>query len=194
MKVSKTKELLINTARELFAEKGVNNTTMNDISVRSGKGRRTLYVYFKSKEEVYTAVIEQELALLINNLEVIVNKDINPERKIIEYIVTRLNTINEIVNRNGSLRSVFFNNILEVTKARQKINSYELAFLRRILQEGINKKVFAVDNVEIASQMILYALQGIEVPYTRVRIRERLRRNKNGIVRFFLRSIKQPNQ
>ncbi len=194
MKVSKTKELLINTARELFAEKGVNNTTMNDISVRSGKGRRTLYVYFKSKEEVYTAVIEQELALLINNLEVIVNKDINPERKIIEYIVTRLNTINEIVNRNGSLRSVFFNNILEVTKARQKINSYELAFLRRILQEGINKKVFAVDNVEIASQMILYALQGIEVPYTRVRIRERLRRNKNGIVRFFLRSIKQSNQ
>ena len=112
MKVSKTKELLINTARELFAEKGVNNTTMNDISVRSGKGRRTLYVYFKSKEEVYTAVIEQELALLINNLEVIVNKDINPERKIIEYIVTRLNTINEIVNRNGSLRSVFFNTIL----------------------------------------------------------------------------------
>ncbi|MBE6312598.1 MAG: TetR/AcrR family transcriptional regulator [Bacteroidales bacterium] len=194
MKVSKTKELLINTARELFAEKGVNNTTMNDISVRSGKGRRTLYVYFKSKEEVYTAVIEQELALLINNLEVIVNKDINPERKIIEYIVTRLNTINEIVNRNGSLRSVFFNNILEVTKARQKINSYELAFLRRILQEGINKKVFAVDNVEIASQMILYALQGIEVPYTRVRIRERLRRNKNGIVRFFLRSLKQSNQ
>ena len=191
MKVSKTKELLINTARELFAEKGVNNTTMNDIAVRSGKGRRTLYVYFKSKEEVYTAVIEQELALLINNLEVIVNKDINPERKIIEYIVTRLNTINEIVNRNGSLRSVFFNNILEVTKARQKINAYELSFLRKILQEGISKKVFAVDNVEIASQMILYALQGIEVPYTRVRIRERLRRNKNGIVRFFLRSLKQ---
>ncbi|MBP5135148.1 MAG: TetR family transcriptional regulator, partial [Paludibacteraceae bacterium] len=122
------------------------------------------------------------------------NKDINPERQNNEYIVTRLNTINEIVNRNGSLRSVFFNNILEVTKARQKINSYELAFLRRILQEGINKKVFAVDNVEIASQMILYALQGIEVPYTRVRIRERLRRNKNGIVRFFLRSLKQSNQ
>ena len=193
MKVSKTRELLINTARELFAEKGVNNTTMNDISVRSGKGRRTLYVYFKSKEEVYTAVIEQELTLLINNLEVIVNKDINPERKIIEYIVTRLNTINEIVNRNGSLRSVFFNNILEVTKARQKINTYELSFLRRILQEGISKKVFAVDNVDIASQMILYALQGIEVPYTRVRIRERLRRNKNGIVRFFLRSLKQSN-
>jgi len=193
MRISKTRDLLLDTARELFAEKGVSNTTMNDIAARSGKGRRTLYVYFKSKEEVYTAVIEQELALLINNLEIIVNKDINPERKIIEYIVTRLNTINEIVNRNGSLRSVFFNNILEVTKARQKINSYELAFLRRILQEGIDKKVFFIDNIDIASQMILYALQGIEVPYTRVRIRDRIRKNKNGIVRFFLRSLKQNN-
>ena len=53
MSISKTRQLLVEVARQLFAKNGLANTTMNDIAVASGKGRRTLYTYFKSKEEVY---------------------------------------------------------------------------------------------------------------------------------------------
>ena len=51
MTVSKTREMLIDVARQLFARMGVDNTTMNDIALASKKGRRTLYTYFKSKNE-----------------------------------------------------------------------------------------------------------------------------------------------
>ena len=51
MPISKTKDKLIDVARKLFAQKGVENTTMNDIAIASGFGRRTLYTYFDSKEE-----------------------------------------------------------------------------------------------------------------------------------------------
>ncbi|MCI6877121.1 MAG: TetR family transcriptional regulator, partial [Parabacteroides sp.] len=43
MAVSKTRERLVEVARQLFARSGVENTTMNDIAQASSKGRRTLY-------------------------------------------------------------------------------------------------------------------------------------------------------
>ena len=64
MAVSKTRNLLVDIARQLFAKKGFENTTMNDIAIASEKGRRTLYTYFKSKEEIYYAVIQPTMITL----------------------------------------------------------------------------------------------------------------------------------
>ena len=55
--VKKTRDRFIEVARSLFARKGVENTTMNDIATASDKGRRTIYTYFKSKREIFNAVI-----------------------------------------------------------------------------------------------------------------------------------------
>ena len=51
MSVSKTRQKLVDVARQLFAKNGIANTTMNDIAVASGKGRRTLYTYFSMIKE-----------------------------------------------------------------------------------------------------------------------------------------------
>ena len=42
MSISKTRQKLVDVARQLFAKNGLAGTTMNDIAVASGKGRRTL--------------------------------------------------------------------------------------------------------------------------------------------------------
>ena len=90
MAVSKTKAKLVDVARQLFAKMGVENTTMNDIALASKKGRRTLYTYFKSKEDIYMAVVESELDILSDIMKRVVEKDISPDQKIIEMIYTRL--------------------------------------------------------------------------------------------------------
>ena len=51
MSISKTRQKLVDVARQLFAKNGVAATTMNDIAAASGKGRRTLYTYFNRKED-----------------------------------------------------------------------------------------------------------------------------------------------
>jgi AcrR family transcriptional regulator len=56
--VLKTRDKLIEVARQLFATKGEENTTMNDIAVASEKGRRTIYTYFKNKREILNAVVK----------------------------------------------------------------------------------------------------------------------------------------
>ncbi len=81
MTVSKTKAKLVDVARQLFAKMGVENTTMNDIALASKKGRRTLYTYFKSKDEIYLAVVESELDILSDMMKRVAEKDISPDEK-----------------------------------------------------------------------------------------------------------------
>ena len=49
MSTTKTRQKLLEVARSLFAQQGLEATTMNDIAAASGKGRRTLYTYFRNK-------------------------------------------------------------------------------------------------------------------------------------------------
>ena len=167
MTVSKTKAKLVDVARQLFAKMGVENTTMNDIALASKKGRRTLYTYFKSKEEIYKAVVETELEILLDVMKRVAEKDISPDLKIIEMIYTRLDAVKEVVYRNGTLRANFFRDIWRVEKVRKRFDAKELQLFKNVLQEGVEKGVFQVDDVDMTAELVHYCVKGIEVPYIR---------------------------
>ena len=54
---------LVAAATELFLERGYEGATMEDISKAAGVTRANIYWYFKSKDEVFAAVMEQMLRL-----------------------------------------------------------------------------------------------------------------------------------
>ena len=119
MSITKTRQKLLEVARELFAHKGLEATTMNDIAAASGRGRRTLYTYFRNKEEIYYAVIEEELERLSEKMDEVASMDVEPEEKIFTLIYTHLSIIRDTVARNGTLRAEFFRNIWMVEKVRK---------------------------------------------------------------------------
>lgn len=75
---TKTRERLLDVARQLFASNGLERTTMNDIATASDKGRRTIYTYFKNKMEIYEAVIEREAEAIVRRLREVAVSDIGP--------------------------------------------------------------------------------------------------------------------
>ena len=174
MTVLKTRAKLVDVARQLFAKKGVEDTTMNDIAQASKKGRRTLYTYFKSKEQIYMAVVESELEMLSDQLEKAAGKSMSPDKKILELIMTHLDAIKMVVYRNGTLRADFFRDIWRVEAMRKDFDRKEIALFRRILWEGKEKGLFDIDNVEITADILHYCIKGIEVPYIRFQIGEDL--------------------
>lgn len=186
MKTSRTKELFVNVARQLFAQNGVENTTMNDIALASGKGRRTLYTYFKNKEDVYFAVIESELDMLTKMMRKVAAKDTAPDEKILELIYTHLDTIKDVVNRNGTLTAEFFRDIWRVERIRMRFNYNETAIFREVLAEGIQKGAFDIDNVDIYANLLHCCVKGIEVNYIRGRIGKGLDRQA---VKHYVRRI-----
>ncbi|GAY29326.1 putative HTH-type transcriptional regulator YfiR [Bacteroidaceae bacterium] len=174
MSITKTRQKLVEVARELFARKGLEATTMNDIAANSGKGRRTLYTYFRNKEDIYTAVIEVELERLSEQLDKVAELDAAPEQKVLALIYTHLNMIKETVSRNGSLRAEFFRNIWLVEKVRRKFDDEERAILRRVLEEGTRQAKFRIENVDLMADIIHYSVKGLEVPYIYDRLGEGL--------------------
>lgn len=174
MTVLKTRAKLVDVARQLFAKKGVEDTTMNDIAQASNKGRRTLYTYFKSKEQIYMAVVESELEMLSTQMEKAASKPVSPDKKILELIMTHLDAIKMVVYRNGTLRADFFRDIWRVEAMRKEFDRKETALFRRVLHEGKELNLFDIDNVEITADILHYCIKGIEVPYIRGQIGEEL--------------------
>lgn len=167
MTVSKTRAKLVDVARQLFAKMGVENTTMNDIALASKKGRRTLYTYFKSKEDIYMAVVESELDILSETMKRVAEKDTSPDEKLIEMIYTRLDAVKEVVFRNGTLRANFFRDIWRVEKVRKRFDAKEIQLFKDVLTEGVEKGVFQIDDIDMTAAIVHYSVKGIEVPYIR---------------------------
>ena len=69
------KDQILDAASELFAEKGVHETRMDDIVTQSGLSKGTLYWYFKSKDEIVLNIFERIFSREFEELENLVNAD-----------------------------------------------------------------------------------------------------------------------
>ncbi len=175
--------MLVEVARQLFARKGVDDTTMNDIAQASQKGRRTLYTYFKNKNEIYLAVVESELNQLHQTLADVAAMKLPADEKLVTFIYARLDAIKALVFRNGTLRATFFRDIWRVEKVRKGFDLKEVEIIKGILDDGVREGVFKVPDTLITASVLHYALKGLEVPYIRGvmgdNITQRIKRREN---------------
>ncbi len=191
--VTKTRDKLIEVARQLFAHKGVENTTMNDIANASDKGRRTIYTYFKNKKEIYNAVIEKESEQIVSKLREIKSLNISPSEKLRRFLEIRFEIIRTSIDQNDSLKRFFVRDIKRVEKIRRLALEKEREILSAIIQEGIDSGYFdkqQCDNLDTVWQMIV---QGIDLSYLRDNFVEiGIDKNKfqQEIIKFIIRSIK----
>lgn len=65
---AKRRQEVIESALLCFAEKGFEATKMDDIVERSGTSKGLVYNYFKSKEELYTSLMEERSTQMFLNL------------------------------------------------------------------------------------------------------------------------------
>ncbi len=164
---SKTKKNIIEVARQLFAKKGFENTTINEIADMSGYGRRTIYTYFKNKSEIYEAVISSELSAMHTALEEVTNRNLPADEKLMLFTFARLRVIKEVVTRNGTLRANFFRDIWLVENVRKEFDKIEIKYLETILTNGCEEGVFDVSNTSKTAEILHFALKGLEVPAIR---------------------------
>lgn len=177
--IPKTKRNLIEIARQLFAKKGVDGTTMNEIAEASGYGRRTLYTYFKNKKDIYKAVIGSELEKLYASLEDVIRRDLPADDKLMIFTFSRLNVIKEVVTRNGTLRADFFRDIWLVENVRKEFDKKEIHYLESILDDGVKSEIFAVVDIPRTAEILHFALKGLEVPVIRGVLNLRLDRQED---------------
>jgi AcrR family transcriptional regulator len=76
------REQLLLVARAIFAEKGFQATTMDDIAKEAGFTKPILYQYFESKTELYREIVNQTAQKLMTSLQTAVAEVESPRAKI----------------------------------------------------------------------------------------------------------------
>lgn len=141
------RDAIIEAAEGLFSEKGFEGTTMQEISDRVELSKGTIYLYFKSKEELYLSVCINSVAGFGESLEAAVMgvRDLESRIKAVYLAYIRHSLEQPAVFR--VLRDTFLERVrLNLSKsAIDEISAFIKGWLEnesRLIQEGIDSGVF----------------------------------------------------
>lgn len=140
--VLKTRDKLIEVARRLFVHKGVEKTTMNDIAEASEKGRRTVYTYFKNKNEIYNAIVEKESDALLAKLKEVVDLKLSPVEKLERYLRVRFELLANLTPSNDYLSTLISSEARKWRKVRKKFIEKEQRLFQTVIDEGVAAGIF----------------------------------------------------
>jgi AcrR family transcriptional regulator len=158
------KDQIIAAARNIFNRYGFKKATMDEIAHSIGKGKSSIYYYFKSKEEIYKAVVDHEAEFLKREVIKSITVLNNPVDKLKSYVLTRMKTFRKVSNFYDTIRSEVVGHIDNINKIREKYDREEIRLLQGILEEGVAKNVFQVKDTELTAIAIVTALKGLEIP------------------------------
>ncbi len=160
----KEKKKLLEVATELFAKFGYKKTTLDEIAHGAGKGKSSLYYYFKSKEEVFAAVVEQEVNLLEQKIEDAVMSVNTAGDKLKTYIRTRIDTIKKMTILTEAIKNDLLSHYLFIKKIRETYFIKEVNMVKGILDLGVKNERFNITDTDAIARSIVTIIKAVEIP------------------------------
>ncbi|NOQ25439.1 MAG: TetR family transcriptional regulator [Bacteroidales bacterium] len=155
---------IVSVAAQVFNRFGYKKTTMDEIAAELGKGKSSIYYYFKSKEEIFKAVVEKEANFLRAEVRKSFENVNDPKEQIKNYVLTRMKAYKKVINFNNAMKDDILLHMDFVKKIRSRFDLYEIELLKKILEDGVKSGEFAIEDPNMASIGIATALKGLEVP------------------------------
>ena len=151
--MNKTKRKIFETSMKLFAEKGYDATSVEEITATVGVAKGTLYYHFSSKEEIFNFLLEEGTKLLINNIEIKISKLNNSLDKIRAIILLQL----RVLVKYESLITIYLSQLWGSGERNNTCKKYILAYIDKIeevVKEGIEKGELKDRNTAIVASEI----------------------------------------
>lgn len=151
--MNKTKRKIFETSMKLFAEKGYDATSIEEITATVGVAKGTLYYHFTSKEEIFNFLIEEGMKLLQNSIDIKTEKLPNYIDKIKAIVLIQIKIVVKYENLITILLSQFWGNEPRNKKCKKHIYEY-IDKIEKIVEEGIKNEQIKNGNSEaIASEI-----------------------------------------
>ncbi|MFN8547256.1 MAG: TetR family transcriptional regulator [Candidatus Eisenbacteria bacterium] len=127
----RTRQLLLDAAERLFAERGVDGTSTDEIARASGVNKAMINYHFGGKDGLYTAIVSDLLETALGELEALPAAPLSGEAKLREFVRV-------FARAHGARTSVSSMILREVMAGGRRMEEpFRLRFLRvfRVLSE-----------------------------------------------------------
>ncbi len=153
---------IIKVARSVFNKYGYDKTRMDHIAKATGKGKSSIYYYFKSKEQIFQSVVLTEAVAFRHTIIDALAKTADAVDKIKVYVLTRMNIIKIYTNFQSALKNTKLRHLDFVRRLNSLYDKEEIRLFKDILEEGVKKNYFNVKNLDLAAMALIMAVKGIE--------------------------------
>jgi AcrR family transcriptional regulator len=158
---------IIDVARTLFKTHGFKKTTMGHIAMGLGKAKSSLYYYYSSKEEIFEAVINEEMNELLNQIYQAIGEASSSKGKLIAYCRCRLNKLSQLYNLSDVLKREIADLQCMMMEIKSKFDTSHVELVKDILEEGVYNGEFKKinpDNIELVAYLMVSSFRGLAVP------------------------------
>ena len=149
-------DLILSGALNVFKDRGLDGATMDEIANASGFGKATLYYYFKSKEDVFSAILLEGWVKIWESLEPVIAESNSPRKTFVNVLIK---IAENAQNRPGLFEFLF--NVPKVIKIdNQPWKEYQhrlYSVIQGLLEDGIEKGEFP----QVDPQLMFKALGGL---------------------------------
>lgn len=151
--MNKTKRKIFETSMKLFAEKGYEATSIEEITATVGVAKGTLYYHFSSKEEIFNFLVEEGMKLLRNSIQIKTAKLSNSLDKIRAVILIQIKVIKKYENLITIVLSQIWGNEERNNTCKKYVFEY-IKTIEDIVREGIKSKEIINTNSEVIASEI----------------------------------------
>ena len=155
---------IVGVARRIFTRYGFRKATMEEIARSSQMGKSSIYYYFKSKEEIFRAVVEFEARMLKERLSRIIGKNNSPPDRLKAYILFRLHHVRTLENFYAALNEETLSHMGFILDIRRNFEIEEQQLVGEILEDGMKQGVFQMTSSKIGAIAISTMMKGLELP------------------------------
>lgn len=152
------KETIFKKSLELFTTNGVKTVTMDDIAHELGISKKTIYLHFSSKKELFEETIEFVFDSAINRMKSVIG---NCENPIQEHFAMK-GSVADLFGLNIQTTMIYqFNKYYPKIAERiqkKRHDNYDLTILRN-LQEGVKQGYYRADiDIDFVGKMFFSSL------------------------------------
>lgn len=157
---------IITAAQEVFRRDGYIKVTMQDIAKIVGKGRSTIYYYFKNKQEVFEAVVIFEFSTIYDKASAEMTKSKTFSQNLLEYNNLKLKEVIKLLKVYSSLLDDMRENPKLIHDVKRLLDANEASLFKQLLFWGVlNKDIgeMPVHEMDYLAQSLVTALSSLEL-------------------------------
>jgi AcrR family transcriptional regulator len=151
--------LILNSAIKVFSKKGFEAARMEDIAKTAKLSVGGVYWYYKSKEEIIIAIMEQLIDKDVKDLRALLEAEGSVRARLEAYISLSIEAAQEYIPITYELYSLAHRNAKVKNHIRTFLQTYH-SVLEQFIQQGINRREFKSVNAREAALTLASLYEG----------------------------------